>query len=750
MKHEFACPEGHVLYVELPAGRDSTAMKVRCPKCNVVFVLPARVVSLKSALGTVGSLPQEITPVQQPAEGTVSFNRTTPPLVPDTVPPNDTAGETPLAATSGKAAIVRPEVPGYAIEAELGRGGMGVVYRARHLKLNRTVALKMILAGGHAGAAELARFRTEAEAIARLQHPHIVQIYEVGESGGHPYCALEFVDGGSLADKLAQGPLALKECARLVEALSRAMQLAHSRNVVHRDLKPANILMSADGTPKVTDFGLARHLDSDSGQTHAGAVMGTPSYMAPEQASGRTHEAGPAADVYALGAILYACLTGKPPFKGSTVGHTLDLVRTQEPVHPSQLRKVPPDLETICLKCLRKEPEKRYASAEALAEDLRRYQANEPVLARPVGRLERTTKWMARHKGLSVGLAAAVVALVTGTVVASWQAIEARIAADNEAMQRQAAEDEKKIAQKEKAAADLARSTADEERKSAERARDDAKRAEKKTAKQLLRAESLIYGMQIQEAHSHLLNHDLVRCREVLDETRWDLRGPDYGYIAKQVQKEAHTLLGHVDYVGCLALSGDGKRLFSGSEDKTIKVWDLESGKETHTLIGHKDGVTSVSLSGDGKRLFSGSMDQTIKVWDLESGKETLSLRGHNAAVFNLAASGDGKRLYSGNGDGTIKGWDLESGKETISLSGHSETVRSLALSRDSKRLFSGSGDSGKLGEIKVWDLESGKETLCLRGHTRGVTSLALSGDGKRLFSGSYRGTIKVWDLSGK
>jgi serine/threonine protein kinase/tetratricopeptide (TPR) repeat protein len=323
------------------------------------------------------------------------------------------------------------EVPGYAFEQVLGRGGMGVVYRARHLALKRTVAIKMVLAGGHAGPHELARFRIEAEAVARLQHPNIVQIHEVGDAGGHPYFALEFVEGGTLAGRLARGPMPPREAAALVELLARAMHLAHSRNVIHRDLKPANILLTADGTPKITDFGLARQLDADSGETQAGAVMGTPSYMAPEQASGYAHLAGPAADVYALGAILYACLTGQPPFKGKTAVETLDLVRSAEPLAPSRLTAgVPLDLETIGLKCLRKQPEERYASAAELADELARFQRGVPILARPVGPIERGVRWCRRNPLVTGLIAATAVALIAGTGVSVGMAVVATERAD--------------------------------------------------------------------------------------------------------------------------------------------------------------------------------------------------------------------------------------------------------------------------------------------------------------------------------
>ena len=320
-------------------------------------------------------------------------------------------------------------IPGYEFLGVLGRGGMGVVYKARHAALKRTVALKMLLGGEYADPSAAARFRVEAEAVARLHHPNIVQIHEVGEAGGHPYCALEFVDGGSLAEKISGGPLPAGEAARLVETLARAVQLAHSRNVVHRDLKPANVLLAADGTPKVSDFGLARHLDADSGATHTGAVLGTPAYMAPEQAAGRSSEAGPAADIYALGVILYECVSGRPPFKGGSVIDTLDQVRTQEPAPPSRWRSgVPRDLETICLKCLRKEPEQRYASAAELADDLARCRNREPITARPVGRGERVVKWVRRNPAATAAAVAVVLSLALGTAVsyakyrdAEWQ-----------------------------------------------------------------------------------------------------------------------------------------------------------------------------------------------------------------------------------------------------------------------------------------------------------------------------------------
>jgi tRNA A-37 threonylcarbamoyl transferase component Bud32 len=298
---------------------------------------------------------------------------------------------------SADASVGLPTVPGYEIEGELGRGGMGVVYKARQVKANRTVALKMILGGGHAGSAERERFRTEVEATARLKHPGIVSVYEVGEHAGLPYFSMEYVDGGSLAGLAGGRPMAPRAAAAIVERLARAVEAAHLAGIVHRDLKPGNILMAADGTPKVGDFGLAKRMDSDAGQTRSGAVMGSPGYMAPEQAAGRAKQVGPAADIYALGAILYELLTGRPPFEGESIPELLAKVAQETPEPPSARRPgVPRDLDTVTLKCLEKLPAHRYPTAAALAEDLRRFQQGESIAARELGVVERVSSMIGR------------------------------------------------------------------------------------------------------------------------------------------------------------------------------------------------------------------------------------------------------------------------------------------------------------------------------------------------------------------
>jgi serine/threonine-protein kinase len=388
------------------------------------------------------------------------------------------------------AVVAAPPVAGYEILAELGRGGMGVVYKAWQKALKRTVALKMVLAGGYNERGR-ARFQTEAEAVARLQHPNIVQIYEVGESDGLPFFCMEFVQGCNLTAQLAGTPQPAKDCARLVAILARAMHYAHEHGIIHRDLKPGNILLAQGGsepaagfgTPKITDFGLAKKLDDAAGPTRTGDVMGTPSYMAPEQAMGRLDHIGPATDVYALGAILYELLTARPPFKAETAMDTMFQVMYAEPVRPGQLRaKMPRDLETICLKCLEKETPRRYPTALALAEDLERFVKDEPIRARPVGLAGMALRWARRRPAAAAltGVSAlAFVAALAGSLLYNfkqneWNNEEKRL---NQQLALLAASEQENAAK------------AKTEQHKAEEARDHARKQQDIAEQQRLRAE---------------------------------------------------------------------------------------------------------------------------------------------------------------------------------------------------------------------------------------------------------------------
>jgi len=690
-------------------------------------------------------------------------------------------------------ARVSVSVPGYEIEGVLGRGGMGVVYKARHLKLKRTVALKMVLAGGHAGPPELARFRIEAEAVARLQHPNIVQIHEVGEADGHPYCALEFVEGGNLAGKLNGKPMPPREAAKLVEALARAMQLAHSRNVVHRDLKPANILLTADGAPKITDFGLARQMDSDSGETQAGAVMGTPSYMAPEQASGRAHEAGPAADVYALGAILYACLAGKPPFQGKTMVETLDQVRTQEPVSPSCWQKsVPLDLETICLRCLRKDPEKRYASADALANDLRRWQRGEPIMARPVPAWERVVKWARRRPALAALIVAVhlFLAALLGLGVWSYLSIKGALADATAAKlksQRMSAGlafnrglqlcQEGKVSEGLLWMAESLAVNPEEDRGFAEVVRLNlaAWRAPMTVQRTLIGQERAVSCV------AYSPDGKILATAQAGTVNRWDaLTGEPVGQA-----------LVHSGDVASMAFSRDGRLLATGTYDKSVRIWGVATGKLIGEPIPQPDIVNAVQFSRDGRWLLAAtgfrdhSVASSARIWEVATGKPASPPLSHPATVRGGVFTPDGRLAITGAYDGLIRFWDTSTAElsgEPIKVSGQ---VVTLALSRDGLFLAVGCNtgeafvfhvpdrrlvsspmhhprtvdaicfhpDDGLLATgcddslARMWDWLPGKQVGPPLVHQNYVVGVDFSPDGRRLITGAHDKFARIWDL---
>jgi WD40 repeat protein len=661
---------------------------------------------------------------------------------------------------SGSATAVHtdPRAPaGYLIEKELGRGGMGVVYKARSLALQRYCALKMILSGAHSGAAEIDRFVTEAQAIARLQHPGIVQIFEIGEHDGRPFMALEFCGGGSLDVKLREHPLQPMEAATLVQSLAHAMQAAHDANIIHRDLKPANIILSSDGTPKISDFGLAKKLDEDSA-TRTGSVMGTPSYMPPEQANG-SKDVGPAVDIYALGAILYESLSGRPPFRAATPLDTLMQVIHEEPVPLRQLNaKVPLDLETITHKCLQKDPRRRYPNAQELADDLGRFIRGEAVLARLPSRLERLIRWVRRHPWTAAQVGTVFGLMLLATIVATTAAIRINHAQQKtlealakEELARQSEREALLTTRRQITRLDVLQATRfadnrqfDEALLALEKAwRNDPDRDNEATHRLrmglALQNRPRLIGLAIHD--TPLIDAVIdTRATRVLTQTTeghvglWEIRAGQAMELRLPHGAEVHTI----------ALSADGRFALTGGENGQIVVWDATTGQLRHRLT-HGAPVECVAFQ-PGSTTFAAAGGPRLTFWRADEG--SLAHAAIDApGCYYVSFDSIGSRFVTANHQGFAQVWDFTTGQPLGQPVAHVPRTplqkfenirRGPVLTPDAKCLLTSTGTyPQKTYSLACTEIETGKPRWQTPHGQSGVNWQSFSPDGHRM-TGSH------------
>ena len=649
----------------------------------------------------------------------------------------------PPPSTLGKAALPR-SFGGYELLAEIARGGMGIVYKARQTRINRVVALKVIAAGQFASPDFVERFRTETEAVASLDDPHIVPIYEVGDCEGQPFFSMKFVEGGALSQRVSNRKCSLshRQAVELLAKLARAIHHAHQRGILHRDLKPGNILLDAKGEPHLTDFGLAKLVARDRTLTRTVAMLGTPSYMSPEQARGDVKQLTTAADVYGLGAVFYELLTGQPPFAGGTTMETVRQVLEKEPVRPRALnRSVDRDLETVCLKCLEKDPARRYGSAEALAEDLERWLNREPILARRITPAERLVKWMRRNP--KVASLTVLLHLVFAVGLAGILAMGVRLASANR--------------EKTRANLELAKNLRDFEWQ---------------------RLEELVTSGKRSDALAIL--SDFLR-RNSLDECAATrvfsmLNGGNFG-----LPKAAP--LQHGAVVNSVSVSADGQRVLTTADDGMARVWDLSSGRLL-TALAHPVKVGGAEFTADGRFLLTSCQDGSFRLWDAEASKVVLEFPRAPDSRVPPALSRDRRRVALPDTEDSVRVWDFQGRHpfgDSLRLPGR---VTGVAFSRDSNVIAVASSN----GSVGVWTVEDSRLVTPLIRLSREVKRvefspdggilaiasgltitlldtrtwlklrefqaddheilmIAFTPDGRRLLSAGYSEAVRIWDL---
>lgn len=667
--------------------------------------------------------------------------------------PDDTEEK---ASRMGKQPSELPHIPGYDVMEELGRGGMGVVYKARDLGLNRLVAIKMILAGAYAGQSQIRRFKTEAEAVAQLQHPNIVQIYEISqwrsESMGPPvpFFSLEYVDGGTLDRHLRGNPLAPLEAAQLVETLARAMQAAHDHGIVHRDLKPANVLLATPrgpgssfrlkpntaaavtaehipltAIPKISDFGLAKQVQTDSGTTRTGEVIGTPSYMAPEQAIGNTKAIGPAADVYALGAILYESLTGRPPFKAPTAVATITQLLTEDPVPVTQLQVgTPRDLDTICLKCLAKEPKQRYASAQELADDLSRFQRGDPIRARPPTVSYLARKFLQRHRTSLLMAAAVLLLLLLGAALAFvWIDAERNIA--------------------------VAALTREEEAHGEVRTLlGQAQQTNQQLSRQQRELQSLLAANYMQAGINDCVNYQpglglstLLAAYETAppdDPLRASARLLMAGW-----EPALFPRLMHGDAIEAVAFHPTEPFVITASRDQKVQFWDSRTWRRLGEPITAKGKIWTALFSPDGRFLATGDDEKGVVLWNVAS-RQPIGPSLDHPQPRMLAFSPDGRFLASGGMDGLVRIWEVSSLKQHGPPLQHEKPVWAVAFSPDGQTLAAGGEDR----LLRFWNPLTGAAKDEPLPHRDTICTVAYRPDGQRFFTGDWSGAGRIYDAA--